>query len=319
MKHHQKNNYLGIFLLVFILFSIYGFDYLISHMQTITGKGSVGTVDLTVLPSPIIPQPTPQAQGGASLGGSLAFFVLRTETNERISVLSLETKEYKPLSTKITLKNYGDTYLSLSASSTLSILSLPEPHIFLAPGEETLLQIDVLPSPVGIYTGFLTIVSDVVTKKIPVIIHVTSAKKTFTVSLVIPPTFTTVPFAGQLFAQISLASISGEKATVTYMIQDMQNQILYQEQEELVLRSLSFDKTLQLPTYLKEGDYAFITLVKAQGSRSSAVAHFSIRQEVQPRSETPQTLSQTKNNMLVFAIIALVLVTMISLFLREKR
>ncbi|MFH1210222.1 MAG: Ig-like domain-containing protein [archaeon] len=214
---------------------------------------------------------SPSGPGGGGGGGispvtdvnDIEFVV--NPTNLEVSLKQGETKK-----TSIKIKNVGSEtiYVNVDLNDLNGFISLPNnlnvQSFEIKPNEQKSIQIifsvEENMNP-DLYIKNIIIKSGSVEKIIKVIINVNSKEKGLDINLEIPDEFLSIEPGQDLMANIEIINIFDEdliNVDVTYIIKDMDNNVLFEEKEIIsILKKIKFFKKITTPFDIKEGTYNF--------------------------------------------------------------
>jgi len=272
------------------------------------------------------PSPAPSGGGGAAAagaGGGGGGGPLPTPIEEEIKDFSLSPSSIKEqlalgsAKTKaISIKNTGSTALSFSLDvlTINDFLFLSDSGFSLMPGEEKIVEANIIGKKLGSYLGEIEIAADEIKKSIDVIIEVESEQVLFDAKIDIPPGYKEVKAGEDLKVQITLLNVGPPRkvdVTTTYIIKDRQGNAVYESSETFAVeKQSSFVKSLRVPKNLKAGDYLAIIEVRYEKSFAVSSELFTIL----PKEGTIVQKAVKSNKVLVSALIAFVALAMLSAY-----
>ena len=217
--------------------------------------------------------------GGAAAAGGGGGSPLPLKEEEKASDFSVSPSAIKEelilnaaKAKVITIRNTGNTPLAFSLDViTISDMVLLSDTIFsLGPGEEKIVEANLIGKKLGSYLGEIEIMADGIKKSISVVIEVESEGALFDVKMDIPSAYKEVLPGSQLKAQITLLNVGPPRkvdVTATYMIKDRKGNIVHESSETFAVeKQTSFVKSFKIPEYLEPGDYLAIVEVRYENS-----------------------------------------------------
>ena len=258
-------------------------------------------------PKPVL---TPSPPGSP---GTLRIFVERKKdfSLEPSSIEArLELGETKEETLKI--KNTGNTALniSLSINDIQEHLSLSANILYLKANEEAAVKLNFTAKQLGSFVGHLTATGDGIEKSVPISLEVISKVNIFDLKLDIPSAYEKVKAGEELKLKINLfnlGKLKNIKVTLTYLIKDLDGNVIYEESETLTIdEQLSFEKSLMLPKDLKSGAYIAVVNIYYADSFAASSEFFEVVEEVKLKEKA-------KKPFLYSALIILILSSLIAL------
>ena len=327
--NHNLKVIQAVLLLSFTIVTIFGFDYLITNLDSTTGQATnpsgnvriyINASNVTAEPDPVLNRSNVTTTGGGALGRPANIGLqISTHTQENIQALRISVTEDKPENIQLLLKNIGDITLNLQISETVPYMTIDKTDLHILPKKEGVITLTVLSKNTGVYTGLIYFTDRLKRVELPIIITVLPRERPYTLEVVIPEAFKTVQRGKELLSYISLEHLSKGELTLAYMIKDMQDTILLTEEETLpVEEQLHIDKTIKLPENAAVGDHVFIVSAHHKGKKLFAADSFSIIAGVVPREEVPQR-EQRPWLVIILLLVFLYAVAKVMLRLKKKK
>ncbi|MCX6706857.1 MAG: hypothetical protein NT001_01810 [Candidatus Woesearchaeota archaeon] len=242
--------------------------------------------------------------------------------NIKILIRAGESSTYR-----LILKNVGeyDFKVILNLSSDISNLARISEYEMMMPAKQNrtiglLMNISASQRP-GVYTGRLIVeglnkIGESITKYFPVVIEIESPEILFDSSIYIAPEYREMLAGQNMTVQVTffnLKKIEISNITVDYIIKDMDDQIVSMESEEMSLANQkTVTKTMQVPDYAADGDYAFIVQAKYKDTLSTSSQLFRVVKSEEKRIEEAKQLSQQARNIYVYAILISIVIVVFS-------
>jgi len=260
----------------------------------------------------------PSGPGGGGGGGSSSISPVISEDIEfTVSPNNLEVslKQGETKKTSIKIKNTGSgtIYVNVDFSDLKGFISLPSnldiQSFEIKPDEEKnipiIFTIEKNREP-NLYIKKIIVKSGSVQEVIRAIIKVDSIEKRFDINLEIPSEFLSIEPGQDLMANIEITSIFDEdliNVDVTYMIKDMDNNILFEEKEVVpVLKKVNFVKKITTPFDIKEGTYNFYVNAEYQDGIDSDNVLFNISKK---EIEEPLREKSTALTILIIILVSI--------------
>ena len=231
-------------------------------------------------------EPAPSGGGGGAAaggggGGGRAPLPLKEEEEEKdFSVSPSAIKEELILNAAkakfITIRNTGNTPLafSLDVTTISDMVLMSDTSFSLGPGEEKVVEANLIGKKLGSYLGEIEISADGIIKTISIVIEVESEQVLFDAKMDIPTAYKKVKPGDELKMQITLLNIGPPRkvdVTTTYIIKDKRGSVIYESSETFAVdKQISFVKSFKLPEYLEPGDY--LAIVEVRYANSFAVS-----------------------------------------------
>ncbi len=272
-----------------------------------------------------IPTPVSIPVGGAGGIEKEVLPEMSFELSEELIKIALT--EGDSLEKKIRVVNDGKTNLLIKTTTALSTLLIVSPSEFsLPPGQEqevTFIFNPYLNIKSGIYTGAIIFFAEndlrSISKTANIVLEVESKEVIFDASLDLPKK---TYFPGEeLKAIITLFNLKGvypADVTLIHMILDMNNNIIYREEEIVTLRNkASFSKTIPLSQNITFGQYLYALKVIYASSFATATESFTVVEPGPPPSEVLVGMAalMDKRTFYFFGIPILLLLLVIAIFL----
>lgn len=204
----------------------------------------------------------------------------------------------------ITIKNTGDVALafSLNVITITDMVLLSDTSFSLSPGEEKIIEANLIGKKLGSYIGEIKIEADGIIKSISVVIEVESEQALFDAKMDIPSAYMEVKPGDELKTQITLLNIGPPKkvdVTATYIIKDKKGNVVYESSETFAVeKQTSFAKSFKIPKYLEPGDYIAIVEVRYENSFAVSSELFRVISE----KSVVQQIAKSKPLAVVFVI-----------------
>jgi len=216
----------------------------------------------------------------------------------------------------LTITNQGEFKLTgdIDVKALKEYLSLSDDIFELEPDESKEITLDFAAKETGVQVGNIIFKVEDIEKIIPIILNIESEIVLFDVKIDIPAEYEGIMVGEDLLTQISLSSVGEpkkENVSISYMIKDLDNNIIFKEQETIAVENeLSFVKTFNTRD-LGSGQYAAV--VEAAYADSIAITgdFFVIEEE-------PELLSPIKSS-ISSAIVITGLVLIIMWVMKKKR
>ncbi len=301
-QEKRKRQQLLFFLILFVCFSYFGF-FLLKYTNIISGAGTSGTVNFTILAS----------AGGGGGGGEEEEIARRLRNGGSIlswqlEVIPKEIKEnlnrFEGKLVTLLLRNRGDKTFDLTLFTNVNILKIGEQRVILPPGGEQKVTVIIDTSQQGIFVGYLTIEGLFAFKQLPVLIKV-GIPASYHLEVTIPPSAQMILPGQDIFADVVIAPLENGTIALTYLVKDSNNQILLQESEEanVTQQRLAFQKTFDLPDQLPFGRYYLLVQSDYRGEKTEDAAAFDVVETIGKQEEYPVQLY--KQSPMIFFLIVL--------------
>ena len=214
------------------------------------------------------------AASGGGGGGGIPIEAAAKTKSFRVSPAAV--KEHMALGASktaaLTIENTGETDLSfnLNVATINDILFLSDSSFSLGPGEQKIVELNIVGKKLGSYLGQVIIKSGDTERPVDVIIEVESGNVLFDAKIDIPSAYREVEPGGELKAQITLLNVGPPRkvdVTTTYTIKDRSGKIVYESSETFAVQNqTSFVKSFRIPSELQPGDYLAIVELRYENS-----------------------------------------------------
>ena len=172
----------------------------------------------------------------------------------------------------LTIKNTGNATLrfGLSVSVVSDMVLLSDTSFSLSPGEEKIVEANIIGKRLGSHLGEIEIIADGIKKSIIVVIEVESKQALFDAKMDIPSAYKEVLPGGDLKTQITLLNVGPPKRVdviITYLIKDKKGNVVHESSETFAVeKQTSFVKSFKIPEYIEPGDYLAVVEVRYENS-----------------------------------------------------
>lgn len=249
------------------------------------------------------------AGGGAGGGGGgPAPTPIEEEKVKDFSVSPSSIKEQLALGTaktqSIRVRNTGNTPLNfnLNVVTVNDFVFLSDSSFSLQPGEEKIVEANIIGKKLGSYFGDIEIKADGLQKSISVVVEVESEQVLFDAKMDIPSGYKEVEAGGELKAQITLLNVGPARkvdVTTTYIIKDRFGNVVHESSETFAVeKQTSFVKSFRIPQNLKPDNY--LAIIEVRYENSFAVSSELFR--VVPKEETIIQKAVKSNTTLMFIL-----------------
>ncbi len=303
----KEDDYRLNILLLIAALALFGYTlFSLFYQPPPTGQATTQTVTVTleVLSSAVTPANVTNLTGGSLSGGAAAKKGDLTFTASP-SLLKESLEEKTPYTREIRVKNTGDLTQQFEITANKKFISFSKQSFTLSPHEEQALTLTIEPLSPGLKTAIITISTTFSEMKIPVILDIQSKDATFSLQMSIPSAFIRVQPESDIFTTLNIANLNGGFIDLHFAVINAASKILYEERENIkVTNSITIDKTLHLPSYLKPGTYALGIIVNYKGTTRTTSSLFTITstdQQTTPSVEQPSPPS-TKATILLIII-----------------
>ncbi len=155
-------------------------------------------------------------------------------------------------------------------------------NIFLQGGESKFINVTFSNKKnvgAGVYIGFLNIVSDDSSQRLPVILEVESDDVLFDGNVEVFPTIIKKP-GDRISIEIKIFDLSflgPSNVNIEYFIKDFDNRIIVSEEETIVVEDqISITKPINLPITIPEGNYIAGVIIRYKNSIGTATNFFNV-------------------------------------------
>jgi len=151
--------------------------------------------------------------------------------------------------------------ISLSILGIKEYLSLSKQNFVIEAEETEEVTLNFKAIKVGSFTGQIIIKTDSIERSIPIIFDVIPEEVLFDAILNIDPASKKLAAGQKLKIKVFLNNLRDKQYTVDirYLIKDLNNDIVFEEQQTLTLKKdISFDRSLTVPSNLKNGFYVAV-------------------------------------------------------------
>ena len=299
-KREQGDQRLFFFAIVFLSFALLSFFAFLQHYNIISGAGTSGTVNFTILPS----ERPPGELGSRIIKDKSRILSFDLEVIPK--KITIHAAQYDYTLVRLRLIHHGTSPFDLAFSTNVPALKILEEHVSLKPGEEkeVILRVDTIKQ--GIFLGVLTITDVFVFKQLPVLIQVDHVD--FRVGVDIPEAVETILPGQDLYADVIIEPLYGQNVTLAYRVQDTFEHVFLEEQESLPFSGpiSSFRKTFAFSEPLPLGDYFLLISAKQLGKQAMGGDSFGVDDSLEPKREFPVRL-YTQSPWLFFLIVLAIL------------
>ncbi len=311
--HHGRGErqQLVLFVIFFSFFIFVSFFYLLQNYNIISGAGTTGTVNFTILES----EKPPAILGNKIIKDKSKILSFLFEVIPKKLKLHINQYDYGLL--RVRAINRADFPFDLTLSTNVRVLKILEERVPLDPGQEKELLFQVATDKVGIYIGVLTFEDTFVFKQLPVLIQVDHVD--FRVTVDLASTATVLP--GQaIAAHITVDPLFTDNVTLAYSIQDVNGKIYWSEEEQATASgdSLRFQKTFALPADLPYQDYFLIATAEQLGKKASGGDSFTLAESLSPTQEFPTQIYYQSPLLFFLIVLAILLLHLIIIWRRKK-
>ncbi len=268
-----------------------------THSITITVADASGclavntsTTFLLTVSEVVVPPPETPAGGGGGGGGGGAPAKKQPWISFKLSdeILKVNLKESQMLEKMMTVINNGDANLIIEVKNLLpAAVSLFPIKFDLLKDREQEIKIvfnPYLDTKPDIYSGLITFIgsndSQTVTKTATIILEIESEEVLFDASLDLPQkTFSPGDELQAAITIYNLQNVFSAEVTLIHSILDMNNKVLYQEEEMTTLKDkASFAKTIPLAEDMPPGQYLYSLKVLYKDSFATASDLFTVEE-----------------------------------------
>ncbi|MEK6968792.1 MAG: hypothetical protein AABW48_00005 [Nanoarchaeota archaeon] len=264
---------------------------------TITDASDCLTVDSTAtflltVSEVVVPPPETPGGGGGGGGGGGAPAKKQPWISFKLSdeLLKVNLKESQMLEKTIIVTNNGDANLIIEIKNLLpaAISLFPVKFNLLKEQEQEITAVfnPYLDTKPDVYSGLITFIgsndSQTVTKTATVILEIESEEVLFDASLDLPQkTFSPGDELQAAITIYNLQNVFSAEVTLIHSILDMNNKVVYQEEEMTTLKDkASFAKTIPLAEDLPPGQYLYSLKVLYKESFATASDLFTVEEPV---------------------------------------
>ncbi|MBU0470112.1 MAG: hypothetical protein KJ984_01420 [Nanoarchaeota archaeon] len=285
---------------------------------------------------PIVTPSTPAPSGGGGGGGGTALIPVISEKGKLFNlsfqlsdeIIKVSLKESQKSEKEISIINDGKETLKMVVVSPLSTVLSIQPNKFnLHKDKEQKINLSFNPylnATPGVYYSLITVTGEknpqTVSRTIPIVVEIESEKVIFDASLdLIKKSYNS---GDGLKATISLFNLGDDisaNVTLIHTILDLNNNVVYQEEETVTMQQASFSKTIPLLN-ITPGQYLYALKVIYKDSFATATEFFTV--EESKTSLVGLAASATKRAVYSFGLpLMLILITaiVIVLYLIHKR
>ncbi len=218
------------------------------------------------------------AAGGGGGGGGRVPLPLepKEEKVKEFSVSPSSIKEQVVLGAAkvktIVIRNTGDDELNfdLEVLTISDFVFLSDSGFSLQPGEEKIVELNIIGKKLGSYPGELIVSAEGIEKSVILIIEVETEQVLFDAKMDVPLPYKQVKAGDDLKIQITLLSVGPPRkvdVTATYLIKDKRGNVVYESSETFAVeKQTSYVKSFKVPEYLEPGDYLAIVEVRYENS-----------------------------------------------------
>lgn len=271
-----------------------------THTITITVVDSSGCLEVSTTSTfvltaseVVVPPPeTPPGGGGGGGGGEGAPAKKQPWISFKLSdeILKVNLKESQMLEKEITVTNNGDANLIIQIKNLLpaAVSLFPVKFDLLKEQEQEIKAVfnPYLDTKPDVYSGLITFIgsndSQTVTKTATIILEIESEEVLFDASLDLPQkTFSPGDELQAAITIYNLQNVFSAEVTLIHSILDMNNKVVYQEEEMATLKDkASFVKTIPLAEDLPPGQYLYSLKVLYKDSFATASDLFTVEEPV---------------------------------------
>ena len=319
MGKEDNKTFLFIVLIIAVLLLANAIFSFISEIGRYTGEATSQTVTVSINITETVTNATTATLGASPVGGRPARDVDLTFIT--IPSMFLVTINYGELRTEtLRIKNTGDLTLLFTLRTNNDNILIDKDAFVLSPEEESVIKVSIKGIKLGIFTGVITIKTDLSEKKIPVVVEVETPGADFGAELIVPKQFKSIKPGSEIFSTLKLTKLAGGFAEITYVIMNAGNDIIYQEEEDIeVENELSVDRTMKIPSFITPGTYAFGAVVHYKGETRTKAQLITLKESpriIKPTLEQPEQLPPKKSTILIVVILLMVIIQYI---FRRKR
>lgn len=257
--------------------------------------------------------------GGGGGGGAIASEAESIDKTPSFSVVPASVKEHIALgaskTSTLTIKNTAKTALgfNLNVETIKDLIFLSDSSFSLEPGEEKIVELNIVGKKLGSYLGRIAVKSGGIQKLVDAIVEVESENVLFDAKIDIPSAYKEIEAGGEMKAQITLLNVGPPRkvdVTTTYIIKDREGNIIYESSETFAVeKQTSFVKSFRIPKDIQPGDY--LAIVELRYEKSFAVSSELFK--VVPKT-TSATNSFFKISKLTIVFLIMVIAGLVFLF-----
>ena len=301
-----------VFIIIFSFFALVSSFYLLQQYNIISGAGTSGTVNFTILQS----QGPPSTLGNQVIKDKSKILSFKLEVIPKKVEIHLDQYAYSMFSLR--LIHHTDFPFDLAFTSNIPILKILEPYVALDPGEEQDVFFQVETDRVGTFIGHITIEDVFVFKQIPALIQIDDVD--FRVAVNILSSTKTVLPGQDISAEIVVSPLFSQNLTLHYSIQDSANKIYLTEDEALAAAGgeSRFQKTFSLAEPLSYNDYFLVVTAEQVGKKASGADSFAVVDSLTPTEEYPAQIYH-QSPLLFFLIVLLILLFHLLIMWKRKK
>lgn len=238
---------------------------------------------------------TPSGGGGGGGGGRVVPVNASLQLSEEgleVYIVKVALNQDEKLERTITVTNNGKTDLSITIQNPLSKVLLISPLNFtLKSGQQqdlTFIFNPTLDATLGIYTGDVTLDGKItiigrsnagtITKHLVTVLEIESKTVAFDASIdLLKKTYLPNEDLASTITVFNLGTLPEAEVTLIYLIEDINGNILYQEQEVITLQQrASFSKIISLPPGITPGQYLLALKIQHDESFAAATELFTV-------------------------------------------
>ncbi len=186
---------------------------------------------------------------------------------------------------KITNHESIEQNFKLYFNNLEDLVSLENEEFILAPkgSKEVKIYFKDNKNEVGVYSGQLVIATQLLEKKIPIMISIKNRNRIFSINQDSIIEHSNLYPGGTLGVEIKLFDMNGDnlrEIKLEYFVKNFNNEIILLEEEDRTINgSLSIEKIIDIPKTWLQGDYVFITLIDYNGIKSVSGYLFTISEK----------------------------------------
>lgn len=216
--------------------------------------------------------------GGGGAGSSNTSKLTEKSKSFRISPDSIKTHMAlgAAKTETLTIKNTGEAALSFNVNieNIGDFIFLTDSGFSLEPGEEKVLELNVIGKRLGSYIGQIIIKSGGIERPVDAVVEVDSENALFDAKIDIPSAYKEVQPGNDIKAQITLLNVGPARkvdVTTNYLIKDRTGKVIYESSETFAVeKQTSFVKSFKIPASTQPGDY--LAIVELRYEKSFAVS-----------------------------------------------
>ncbi|MBI2124718.1 hypothetical protein HYT92_02900 [Candidatus Pacearchaeota archaeon] len=185
----------------------------------------------------------------------------------------------------ISIRNAGEEPLdfSLDVYTINDFVFLSDRSFSLVPGEEKIIEANIIGKKLGSYIGEIEIEAGGLKKSVTVVVEVESEQALFDAKIDVTTAYKEVKNGDDLKAQITLLNVGPPKkvdVTATYLIKDKRGNVMHESSETFAVeKQTSYVKSFRITDNYKPGDYLIAVEIRYENSFAVSSELFSVTQE----------------------------------------